>query len=159
MKKIALLICILMVSQASFAYFQEYTTSDVKSLQGQGYSQETIKIIETARIKSQGDVKDYVPFYQTKFYSDKPIRKWYQVAKRFLDPGTDEHVFGVREITYENGMFDMSPSYSSRMAPNNRYVRLFDDDIKRLDTAGKTIKGSNGIEQTDIQGSFYQENL
>ena len=110
-------------------------------------------------MKSQGAEKDYVPFYSRKFYSDNPVRKWYQVAKRFLDPGADEHVFGLREITYENGVFDMSPSYSSKVSPNDKYNRLFEDDLRRLDSAGKTIKGSNGIEQTDVKGSFYQENL
>lgn len=161
MKKIALIICLLLVSQASFAYFKEYESSDIKTLERQGYSQDMMRIVETSRVKGQGEERDYVPFYSTKYYSDNPIRKWYQVAKRFVDPGTDNHTFGVGEITFENGMFDatVSPTYSSRMAPNNKYTRLFDDDIRRLETSGKTIKGSRGIERTNVKGSFYQENL
>ena len=157
MKKVALIVSLLMISQASFAYIQEYTTSDVKTLQGTGLSQETIRMVETARVLKQGVEKDYVPFYERTYYSNNPIRKWYQVVKRFWDPATDNHTFGVGEITFENGMFDLSPSYSSRMAPNDKYNRLFDEDIKRLETSGKTIKGSGGVEPS--YNSYQQNNV
>lgn len=146
MKKIALLLAMLAVTQASFAYLEEYTTSDNKTLQGTGYSQDTLKIIDAARVFNQGAEKDYVPFYGREYYSKNPIRKWYQVAKRYFDPASDERVFGVREIHYENGMFDLSPSYSARFSPNDRYNRLFKKDLDRLDSAGKVIKGSGGYE-------------
>ena len=146
MKKAALIVALLLTMGASFAYIEEYTTSDTKTLQGTGYTAETMKIIDTARTLKQGVVKDYVPYYTTQFYSDKPPLKWYQMVKRYFDPLQDEGVFGIREITYTNGWFEMSPSYDSKITPNNKYLRLYDKDIKRLDKAGKIVPGSNGIE-------------
>ena len=148
MKKAILLIAaLLFVAQASHAYYQEFTTSDIQTLQGTGYSAETMKIVETARILRQGVEKDYVPFYSTKFYSDNPVLKYYQMARRYWDPGVNSPDFGFKEISFQNGWFDFSPSYNSKINPNDRFQRLFEDDIKRLDYTGKTIVGSGGKEE------------
>lgn len=151
MKKVALLLILLLTTQAGHAYLEEYTTSDVKTLQGTGYSQETLKMIETGRMLKQGVEKDYVPFYDRRMYSGNPIRKWYQSAKRFLDPAADDQMFGIREITYENKFYELLPSYASRRSPNDKYVRYFDYDLQRLENTGKTVKGSNGYENQDVR--------
>lgn len=147
MKKAALLLAVLLITSASYAYIEEFTTSDNKTLQGTGYSQESLKIIDTARMLKQGQERDYVPYYSRELYSKNPVRKWYQLAKRWFDPAQDEHVFGVREINYDNHFFNTQPNYNELQSPNDRYNRLMDKDIKRLETAGKVIKGSNGVEQ------------
>ncbi len=147
MKKAALLLALLFTAQASFAYIEEYTTSDIKTLNGTGYSQETMKVVETARILKQGYEKDYVPFYPTEIYSDNPIVKWYQVAKRYFDPAQDNQIMGVREIKYDNDWFPGNPNVLEKKSPNNKYQRLFDKDIQRLETAGKIVPGSNGVEK------------
>ncbi len=146
MKKAVLLMAALFISQAAFAYYEEYATSDIQTLQGTGYSQEILKIVETSRILKQGAEKDYVPFYGTEFYSKNPIVKYYQMARRYWDPGSDSGDFGFKEINYANSWFDSSPSYNSQINPNNRYQRLFENDIKRLEYTGKTVKGSSGDE-------------
>lgn len=146
MKKAILLLALLIMAPKAFAYVEEYTTSDIKTLTGAGYSQETLEVVDTARMLKQGTERDYVPFYKRNYYSSNPVLKWYQVAKRYIDPAQNEHVFGVREIRYQNGWFDFSPSYSELVTPNDRYQRLYDKDIERLETAGKIVKGSNGIE-------------
>ncbi|MCD8023970.1 MAG: hypothetical protein LUE64_00355 [Candidatus Gastranaerophilales bacterium] len=147
MKKAVLLIAALFIMQAGFAYVEEFTTSDIKTLQGKGYSQDILKIVDTSRMLSQEGDKDYVPFYSRKIYSDKPLIKWYQVAKRYFDPAQDENVFGVRELNYNNSYFEFSPSYSSRLSPNDKYMRLIESDKRRLETSGKTVPGSGGREQ------------
>lgn len=146
MKKAALILALLMITPASFAYIEEFTTSDNKTLQGTGYSQSTLEIIDTARMIKQGVERDYVPYYSRQYYSKTPVRKWYQVAKRYFDPAASEEVFGVRELHYQNTWFSFSPSYYEKETPNDRYQRLYDRDIKRLEVAGKTVKGSKGIE-------------
>lgn len=163
MKKTALLLTLLFVCPMSFAYIEEYTTSDNASLQGIGYSQEALKIIDTARMRTQGVEKDYVPFYSRQFYSKNPLVKWYQVAKRYFDPSQDEEIFGMREIYYNNTWFEVSPSYFEGSTPNDKYNRLHEKDIKRLEVAGKTIKGSGGVEpavdENTPAGSDYDDGL
>lgn len=149
MKKVMLLLtAFLLVAQASYAYYEEYTSSDIASLQEKGYSQELLKIVDTARYLKQGAEKDYVPFYSRKFYSDNPILKYYQMARRYWDPASDSSDFGFKEINFQNGWFDASPSYSRFVNPNDRFQRLFDDDIKRLEYTGRIVKGSNGSEDS-----------
>ena len=163
MKKFALLLTTLFVSQAAFAYIQEYTTSDIKTLQGTGYSQSTLKVVDTERTLKQGYNKDYVPYYDRRAYSSNPIVKWYQMAKRLVDPGTDDNFFGVHEIQMENTIHELYPTYASWETPNDKYNRFMSDDVMRLDTAGKTIKGSNGVEPTyyyNTRSDYYMnENL
>lgn len=159
MKKIALLLVVLLMAQASFAYIEEYTTSDIKTLQGTGYSQDTLKMVETARMLKQGVEKDYVPFYDRRMYSGNPVRKWYQTAKRFWDPAADDQMFGVREINFEEQVMEFLPSYTSRMTPNDKYNRYFDYDRRRLENAGKRVKGSNGVETVyeETKGFTYKD--
>ncbi len=147
MKKAILLICAMLTVPAAYAYIQEFTSSDIKTLQGTGYSQEALEIVDTARMLRQATDKDYVPYYSRKIYSDNPKLKIYQIVKRYFDPAQDEHVFGVREIHYNNGWFDLSPSYNEKVTPNDRYKRLTDEEIERLETAGKIIPGSGGVEE------------
>ena len=147
MKKTALLIAALLFAQASFAYYMEYETSDIKTLQGTGYSQEIMKIVETSRMLKQGVEKDYVPFFSPEFYSSNPIIKYYQMARRYWDPGSNSTDFGFKEINFANAFFDFSPSYNSKISPNNRFQRLFDNDIERLEYTGKIVKDSQGDEE------------
>ena len=146
MKKTALLLALMFVCPMSIAYVEEFTSSDNASLQGKGYSQAALQLVATARMKTQGAEKDYVPFYSRQFYSKNPLVKWYQVAKRYLDPAQDEEVFGMREIYYSNTWFELSPNYLEWKTPNDKYNRLKERDLKRLEVAGKTVKGSGGIE-------------
>ena len=148
MKKAILLLAVFfLVAQASFAYYEEYKSSDIESLQQKGYSQELLKIIDTSRYLKQGVEKDYVPFYSRKFYSDNPVLKYYQMARRYWDPGVNSPDFGFKEISFQNGWFDFSPSYNSKINPNDRVQRLMDDDINRLEYTGKIVNGSNGDEE------------
>lgn len=146
MKKVAFLLAILLIGQTCFAYVQEYASSDIKTLQGSGYSQDTLKMVETARMLKQGVEKDYVPFYDRHLYSRNPVRKWYQSVKRYFDPATDDNTFGVREITFENKLMDMAPGYFFLYSPNDRYNRYLERDLLRLENTGKRVKNSNGIE-------------
>ncbi len=146
-KAILLLAAFFIVAQASFAYYEEYKTSDIVNLQGKGYSQDLLRIIDTSRYLKQGVEKDYVPYYPREFYSENPILKYYQMAQRYWDPGVDSPDFGFKEISFQNRWFDFSPSYNSKINPNDRYQRLFDKDIKRLEYTGKIVKDSNGDEE------------
>ncbi len=161
MKKLVLILGVLLFAQASFAYLEEYTTSDNKTLQGVGFSQETLRIIDTARMNAQGVEKDYVPYYEKNFYSKNFFLKWYQAAKVYVDPAAEDHVFGVREIVFENSPMDIGPTYVSRKTPNDKYNRLYENDIKRLEVAGKRVKNSNGIERPIYTNTdkLFQENL
>ena len=96
MKKTALLLALMFVCPMSFAYVEEFTSSDNASLQGKGYSQAALQLVDTARMKTQGAEKDYVPFYSRQFYSKNPLVNWYQVATHYLDPAQDEVVFGMK---------------------------------------------------------------
>lgn len=69
------------------------------------------------------------------------------MARRYWDPGVNSPDFGFKEISFQNGWFDFSPSYNSKINPNDRFQRLMDDDIKRLEYTGKIVNGSNGDEE------------
>lgn len=155
MKKAALLIALLFISQATFAYMREYQTSDIKTLQGTGYSQDLMRMVETSRMINQGEEKDYVPFYDRHLYSTNPFRKWYQTAKRYWDPAADDGMFGIREITYQNEAMILLPSHAARYTPNDKYNRYFNTDLERLEHTGKIIKGSRGIEANPPRGRGY----
>jgi len=148
MKKIIVLLVMVFSMQASFAYYTEYETSDIKTMYGKGYSMETLKMVDTARMVTRGDEKDYVPFFSTQLYSSSRPIKWYEVFKRYFDPAQDMHDFGVKEIQYSNHWFALAPSYYEKKNPNNRYQRLKNRDVKRLDVAGKVIEGSEGKEES-----------
>ena len=148
MKKAILLLAVFfLVAQASHAYYEEFKTSDVINLQEKGYSQEIIRIVDTARYLKQGVEKDYVPYFPREFYSKNPVLKYYQMARRYWDPGVNSPDFGFKEISFQNGWFDFSPSYNRFVNPNDRFQRLFDDDLKRLEYTGRIVKGSNGDEE------------
>ena len=168
-KTVLLLAAVFLFVQASFAYYKEYETSDIKTLQGTGYSQEIMRLVETTRILKQGVERDYVPFFSSEFYSSNPIIKYYQMARRYWDPGSNSPDFGFKEINFANAFFDFSPSYNSKISPNSKYQRLFDDDIERLEYTGKVVKNSQGDEenareiinnsQTENQETFLMEDL
>lgn len=147
MKKFALLLAAFLIAQTAQAYVTEYKTSDIKSFLGSGYSQDTLKALDTIRYINQGDIKDYVPFYPTEFYSKNPARKWYQAVKRYVDPLQDKHTFGVSEIIWDNQAYELSPSFYEPNTPNNKYIRYHERDLKRLEQAGTVVKGSGGVEE------------
>ncbi len=107
MKKTVAILSILALSQCAFAYMKEGTTSDVDKMQGKGYSQATLKIIDGERVRQQNAGTQYVRYYDNEFYTkDSPYRR----IKLLFDPIQDDGLFGNHENSFTNTIFPDQPS-------------------------------------------------
>lgn len=117
MKKIFATFCLLAMTQGAFAYIRGGTTSDIDNLQGRGYSQATLKIIdaEKSRVQREGEGNGrYERYYETSYYNEPRDKKgrrmyWYNRLKVYVDPKQDDTLFGEREINFYNKFFQDQP--------------------------------------------------
>ena len=107
MKKTVAILSILALSQCAFAYIREGETSHVGKLQGKGYSQSALKIIDSEKVRQQRDGTRYVRYYDNEFYTkDSPYRR----IKLYFDPIQDDGLFGERENSFTNTVFPDQPA-------------------------------------------------
>jgi|GEM_PF-1485867 len=107
MKKTVAILGILALSQCAFAYIREGTTSDVNRLQGKGYSQSTLKIIDSEKVRQQNEGMYYARYYDDEFYTkDNPYRR----IKLYFDPNQDDGLFGNHENSFTNTFFPDQPT-------------------------------------------------
>ncbi len=123
MKKTILALSLLFVAQSCFAYLEEGKTADVEMLQNTGYSQAVLKMVDrnTAQVQGALGSEHYVKYY--KDYKPKNgIAAFYNKAKIYFDPVTEDDYFGKHEADFSNAwFFDMHDS-SVRINPNRTTI-------------------------------------
>ncbi len=112
MKKLVAILALVSVAQGAFAYIKEGTTSDIKSLQGSGYSQACLQIVDSEIARQQREGEQYVQYYNNEFYNQagkSGIGKWYYKTKLYFDPIQDDGLFGNHENAFTNTWFPDQP--------------------------------------------------
>lgn len=108
MKKIILALGVALVAQSAFAYIEEGKTADVARLQNAGYSQAALKVIDRTTSQTQGsgnlENEHYVRYYQD-YKPKNGLAAFYNRAKIYIDPTTEDDFFGRHELDFSNAWF------------------------------------------------------
>lgn len=108
MKKIILALGVTLIAQGAFAYIEEGKTADVARLQNAGYSQAALKVIDRTTSQTQGsgnlDNEHYVRYYQD-YKPQNGLAAFYNKAKIYIDPTTEDDFFGKHEHDFSNAWF------------------------------------------------------
>ena len=113
MKKIMTLLSVMVLSTAtSFAFISETQNSDLNALRAQGYSESTIRIMDTIKAKNQGLAGNYKREYTL------PKESPYTRVKLYFDLAQDDDRFGEHQINYTNSWNDDDTHYSTRKIKN-----------------------------------------
>ncbi len=114
MKKIFILSSILLFSTGlSFAWISENDTNALDTLERQGYSESTLKIMDLVNYTNQGKNGDYQKVYSKKT-SDSKIGRGYEKLKYYFDPIQDDQEFGQHEINFTNNWMGDKNMYTSK---------------------------------------------
>lgn len=106
MKKIiALLGFIIAVAPVSLASIDEDKTGNIELLRQQGYSESTLKVLDTNR--SQTQRSNYKRQFARKGQTP------YHYIKTYLDPYQDDNYFGEHQINFTNSWNDDETHYTS----------------------------------------------
>lgn len=108
MKKIVLAFCLfslISVNSGAFAYIQEGTTTDIRKLGKSAYSEETLKIIDRVKYQTTGDDQYYHLTYTKGSKYKNKYHFWYEKAKDYLDPLSDDGNFGFYEVDFTNKFY------------------------------------------------------
>ncbi|MBQ9149905.1 hypothetical protein IJX73_03135 [bacterium] len=121
MKKIMTLSAIIIsLAGVSFAAVHEDDTSNIDRLRAQGYSEQTLRTIDT--VKSMNQHGNYETYYENK--KSNAIGQAYTKLKRYVDPKQDDNKFGVHQINFTNTFFDDETEYATRKKPKNSVENL-----------------------------------
>lgn len=111
MKKLIILSAMLVfASNIGFAAQDGSEMSSIDSLRAQGYSEHTLKILDTVNYMNKHG--NYETYYVDK--KENPIGKFYTKAKLYTDVAQDDGKFGMHEINYTNSFFGEETSYTTR---------------------------------------------
>lgn len=114
MKKIFILSSILLFSAGmNFAWIAENDTNSIDTLERQGYSESTLKIIDLVNYTNQGKNGDYVKVYNKKTSNTK-LGRGYEKLKYYFDPQQDDQEFGQHEINFTNNWMGDKNIYASK---------------------------------------------
>lgn len=112
MKKVLVLFGILsVVPMAAFAYIEGSTSADVQTLKKQGFSENTLKVVDLVRSTSVGTNETYVRQYTPK--KSNKIGKSYTRLKTYFDPIQEDDMFGEHQIEFSNTWLGDETSYTS----------------------------------------------
>ena len=113
MKKFAITLCFFMITQGAHAYIKEGNTANVRYLQGSGFSQSTLRIMDEQQERVRSVYEQYTPYYENEYYGVKHPGWWYQRFKAWFDPMQDDKLFGAHEINFSNKFFQSHPPLTS----------------------------------------------
>ncbi len=120
MKKALLILGLLMVSQTLvFAYYNENETASIDALKAQGFSESTLRGMDTAIYHNKGINENYVKYYQPK-QSNSKIGKAYTALKLYVDPSQDDGKFFEHQINFTNTWTGDPTDYSFRTESRNK---------------------------------------
>jgi len=109
MKKIITLLGIAtLIVSVSFAAIDENETGNIDVLRSQGYSESTLRIMDTIKSLNQGPEGKY------KRYFSKKKNTPYSALKVYVDPIQDDGEFGVHQINFTNTWKGNETNYSTR---------------------------------------------
>lgn len=120
MKKVLVLFGILSIApMAAFAYVNESKTSSVEVLRAQGYSESTLRVMDTVNDLNKGeDVnKKYVRRFQPK--KSNAFGRGYTSLKHYWDPAQEDDSFGEHQIEFTNTWQGDSPHYATNTVEVN----------------------------------------
>jgi hypothetical protein len=113
MKKIMTVLGILSLSATmTFAALDELETSEITTLRSQGYSESTLRAVDTVKYKNQGPAGRY-----KRHFSTAPASK-YQYIKLYFDPIQDDDNFGEHQINFANTWNSDETHYTTRKYEN-----------------------------------------
>ena len=119
MKKIMILFAAtLLLTNLSFAYIKEGTTSDIQTLQTQGFSEGALRVVDTVKLYNQSASKKYERHYK----KTKPSA--YTNVKRYIDPIQDDDNFAEHEINYTNTWNGDETHYSTTKIKDSKIEDL-----------------------------------
>lgn len=123
MKKTIFALSLLFITQSCFAYLEEGKTADVEMLQNSGYSQAVLKMIDrsTSQVQGESGSEHYVRYY--KDYKPKNgVAAFYNKAKIYIDPVTEDDYFGRHECDFSNAWFYDLHDSSVEINPNKGVI-------------------------------------
>ena len=110
MKKIiALFTTMLIATSVSFAAIDENKTGDIDVLRKQGFSESTLRIMDTVNYQSKGISKKY----QRRFVKEERPSA-YTAVKLYFDPVQDDDNFGEHQINFTNTWNGDETRYTTR---------------------------------------------
>ena len=113
MKKLMTVLGILSLSATmTFAALDELETSEITTLRSQGYSESTLRAVDTVKFKNQGPAGRY-----KRHFSTVPASK-YQYLKIYVDPIQDDDQFGEHQINFTNTWNGDETHYTTRKYEN-----------------------------------------
>lgn len=119
MKKIMSVLGILsLIMGVSFAALDELETSEITTLRSQGYSESTLRAVDTVKFKNQGPAGRY-----KRYFSTAPQSK-YRAVKLYVDPIQDDDLFGEHQINFTNAWNGDETSYSTTKYENRSVENL-----------------------------------
>lgn len=119
MKKIMTVLGILSLSATmTFAALDELETSEITTLRSQGYSESTLRVVDTIKMKNQGPAGRY-----KRHFSTGPVSK-YTYLKLYTDPIQDDDQFGEHQINFANSWNGDETHYSTRKYENEPVENL-----------------------------------
>ena len=122
MKKILLSLGVIaLAAGSSFAYIIEGTTSDISTLDKQGFSRSTLEAVDWVSYRNGGADDKYVRRFVRKrnFFG-----RIYQGIKVYTDPVQDDGRFGDHHIEFSNTWFGNDVFYSSDLRKNKQLENL-----------------------------------
>ena len=123
MKKALVLFGIIAIAPlAASAYMYENETTEIKTIEAQGYSSSMQEIVDWSNYRGQGVNGTYVRHFQHK--KKNKLGRAYQRLKEYWDPIQDDGEFGDRHIEFSNTWMGNDTKYSSDMVENKQVENL-----------------------------------
>ena len=114
MKKILAFVGIMALSTAaSYAFYSESNTSSVDMLRRQGYSESTLRVMDTVKFNARGMNGKYerrfIPVAQ-----NSKLGRSYTYLKNYIDPMQDDGDFARHQINFTNTVNSDETHYSQK---------------------------------------------
>ena len=108
-KVIALFTTMLIATGTSFAAIDENKIGDIDVLRAQGFSESTLRILDTVNYQNKSMSKKYERRFVKK---EKPSA--YTAVKLYFDPMQDDDNFGEHQINFTNTWNGNETNYTTR---------------------------------------------
>ncbi|MBR5303325.1 MAG: hypothetical protein IKU37_00690 [Candidatus Gastranaerophilales bacterium] len=98
-----------LLTSLALAYIEENKTADVDILRAQGYSESTLRVVDTANAQNKG----YKSNYKRRFVKTKKPSAYTNV-KLYIDPIQDDDNFGEHQVNFTNTWNGDETHYTTR---------------------------------------------
>ena len=117
MRKILAFVGVMALSvTASYAFYTERNVSSVDMLRRQGYSESTLKVVDTVKYSARGTNGKYEKRFVPVAQNSKAGRS-YTRLKNYVDPIQDDGDFGQHQVNFTNTWKGNETKYSSSKEP------------------------------------------